>query len=333
MKRFRIVCLITAVLVAVLAGCGSSHSPAEQSSSSLGDQRSGGVVYADQILENLVKGFETDGANILGFTAVKDGNSMSKSIRQTVPCQDISFITAAFTATAVGIAQDRGLLSVEDSVLNYLKDSQPEKIDSKWKDMTIHHLLSCTMGNDKAYTFSEDPDIYEQEDWAAYLFSKPLDWKPGQKCAWSDGAYYLLSRILHEVTGMTLGAFVRDNLFTPMSIKDYAWAKDASGETLGGTGLYLPSDDLAKLGTLYMMRGKFAGKQLVSAEFVQAATQNQGPEGAGFGYGFWVRDKGFECRGLHQQVLLIKPESKLILAAYAYMTEPYDYWSVVDESA
>ena len=131
---------------------------------------------------------------------------------------------------------------------------------------------------------------------------------------------------------MTLEAFVRETLFVPMGINDYAWAKDAHGETLGGTGLYLPSDDLAKLGTLYLRQGKFAGKQLVSAGFVEAATRNQGPDGAGFGYGFWIRNEGFECRGQHQQILLIKPESELILAAYAYMTEPYDYWEMVNRA-
>ena len=131
---------------------------------------------------------------------------------------------------------------------------------------------------------------------------------------------------------MTAEAFIRRHLFQPLGIGDYAWAACPKGETSGGTGLYLATGDLAKIGLVYLHQGEYAGKRLLSREWIKEATRHQGQEDdPAYGYSFWMNRVGYEGNGAYRQMLLMVPERQLVLAAHAFQEE-YDYIALLEQT-
>ena len=144
---------------------------------------------------------------------MKDGKWEEIQLRPITTCLNCSSISKRFTATAVGIAWDRELISLEDPILPYLEQDLPLVCDEKLSQIRIRHLLTYTMGNDEGYLFEEDRYSYSKKNWARLILSRSLIHEPGAVFQYSNTNYYLLSCILHRVTGCTLLQVLRGNLF------------------------------------------------------------------------------------------------------------------------
>ena len=129
----------------------------------------------------------------------------------------LASVTKTFTATAIMILQERGKLSVTDSVCRHLKDCP-----AAWQPVTLHHLLSMSSG---IPNFTDFPDWLNTRAQSADYTStiarfknKPLDFAPGEKYAYSNSGYVLLGQIIEFVSGQTYEGFLRQNIFEPLGM-------------------------------------------------------------------------------------------------------------------
>ncbi len=194
----------------------------------------------------------------------------------------LASVTKSVTSTLVGLAVDRGVIPDVDVPM---VDELPPALlpDDPAKDaITLRHLLTMTSGLD----FDEDG---EWESWlqapnqAAYILDRPLEAPPGTLFHYSTPASHLLSIVLTEAVGVPTEDFARSVLFEPLGITAFRWQKDHQGYDYGGHGLWLRTEDMAKLGVLFLDWGLWQGRRVLSTTWAGQATSVQVDLGASFG--------------------------------------------------
>jgi len=130
----------------------------------------------------------------------------------------IGSITKQFTAAAIMKLVDKGLLSVDDLISNYLPDYPKKTGDST----TIHHLMTHTAG---IPDYTDDMSLMEKrackistEEVLGSFRDKPLDFRPGESFKYSNSGYYLLGLIVEEVSGQSYDAFLEESFFGPLGM-------------------------------------------------------------------------------------------------------------------
>lgn len=143
------------------------------------------------------------------------------------------------------------------------------------------------------------------------------------------GSSGVLAAIVHKVTGQRVSDYLKPRLFEPLGIEEPQWDTSPQGETIGGYGLHLRTEDIAKFGLLYLQKGKWNGKQLVPAAWVEQATSKQvsndspGAEGnfdwkQGYGFQFWrCRHGAYRGDGKDGQFCVVLPEQDAVIAITA----------------
>jgi CubicO group peptidase (beta-lactamase class C family) len=275
------------------------------------------------------------GANVFRIALYNAGEWREETLRPVYSCLNCFSLSKNFTATAVGIAQDMGLLSVEDPILSFFSDDLLESYDKKLERVTIRHLLTQTMGCSAGYMFEHDRYAHGTDDWAGYILSQPLEHEPGEEFVYSNSTFYLLSCIIHRVSGMTADKFLREHLFRPMGIESFAWEACPKGEAFGASSLYLTTKDIAKLGVVYLNKGVYQGKRLVSEKWAMDAVKLHVMSGGadGYGYSFWIGDGCYYGSGAFNQIILVLPERNIVFAAHAYIESDFDFTSIVKNAA
>ena len=281
-------------------------------------------------LDRMAAVIKERGDNVFDMALWQKGERSAHIITRTAPCQNCYSVTKSFTSIAVGIAQDRGLLSVDDPILKYLRGELPGKYDEKLERVTIKHLLTQTMGNEKGYLFEGDRYTHGSDDFLYIVLSAHLKYEPGTRFCYSNSTYYLLSCIVRRASGMMLDEFARQNIFVPLGVKDYAWTTCPKGETSGATGLYLPTGDLLKFGVMLMNKGIYEGRRVVSEEYIAEATKNHitFEEKGNYGYSFVPVEGGFTACGAYNQQIIVLPDKGIVFAAHAFM-ENINYYELL----
>jgi CubicO group peptidase (beta-lactamase class C family) len=230
-------------------------------------------------------------------------------------------VTKSFTSTAIGLASQEGLLDVNDLVLSHFPDLAPEKPAEQMKQMRIRDLLRMSTGHQN----DANPVVKARKDgqWTRAFLETEVENKPGTRFVYNSAASYMLGAIVQKVSGVTLEEFLRPRLFEPLGIKPPMWGKSPEGVNLGDGGLTLRTEDLAKFGLLYLQKGSWNNKQLLSEQWVEDATSRQTSTGGspgsnwdhGYGYQFW-RNKatGYRADGAFGQFSFVLPKYDVVLA-------------------
>ena len=200
-------------------------------------------------------------------------------------------LSKSFTSTAIGLAQDEGLLSIDDQVISFFPEDTPEEPSTHLKAMRISDLLRMNTGHEQEPSFRQLQD----DNWVKAFLAHEVKHKPGTHFRYNSMATYMCSAILQKVTGMTMMDFLTPRLFEPLGIENPTWESDPRGINVGGWGLSVTTGDISKLGQLYLQMGMWEGKQLLSQAWVEEATANQTSNGSnpesdwdqGYGYQFW----------------------------------------------
>jgi CubicO group peptidase (beta-lactamase class C family) len=245
----------------------------------------------------------------------------TRELHAVSPCQNCHSVTKTFTATAIGIAQDMNLLSVEDTIDQFFINEWSSNYDPELKNVKIRHLLTHTMGIEKGFLFEADRLKINTDNWLHYCLSKPLRNKPGEAYMYSNSTFYLLSCIISRASSMTLERFLYKHLFKPLSITNYAWGSCPSGETQGATNLFMSTKDMAKLGVLYLNKGIWENNRILSDNWVNEATKIQTPDSSGikYGFGMFITDTGYQFVGIHNQYVTIQPNLNMVAAAHGFV--------------
>ncbi len=210
---------------------------------------------------------------VYNICLIKDGKSHVRQITPASNAHNTYSVAKAFVVTAIGILQDRHMLSVDDKIYPLFKDQFPADADPRWKEVTIRNLMMHRTG----FAPKDNLDIDAQkmtdfpEDHLKFAFSKKLTYEPGTKSVYTDLSFYILSRVVTAVSGENLDSFLRRELFRPMKFREYAFATCPLGYPIGATGLYITTEDMAKLGLLYLQKGVYDGKRILSEAFVEQA--------------------------------------------------------------
>jgi len=231
-------------------------------------------------------------------------------------------LSKSFTSTAVGLAIAEGKLSVEDPVLKFFPDLAPAEPSENLKAMKVKDLLTMSTGHDK----EPKATAVQSEPWVKTFLAHPVVHKPGTKFVYNSQATYMQSAIVQKVTGKTVLEYLQPRLFEPLGITNPTWDKSPQGVSIGGWGLFIKTEDIAKFGQLYLQKGKWNGKQLIPQDWIEAATSKQvenGPKpnsdwGQGYGYQFWKSRFGaYRGDGKDGQFCIVLPEQDAVIAITA----------------
>ncbi|MFT5169055.1 MAG: hypothetical protein ACI8P3_004302, partial [Saprospiraceae bacterium] len=135
-----------------------------------------------------------------------------------------------------------------------------------------------------------------------------------------------LSAILQKITGVKVVDYLTPRLFEPLNIKKPHWDVCPKGINTGGWGLSITTEDIAKLGQLYLQKGQWNGEQLIAQKWVDMATSKQVSNGSnpendwnqGYGFQFWrSRHNSYRGDGAMGQFCLVFPELDAVVAITA----------------
>ena len=229
-------------------------------------------------------------------------------------------LSKSFTSTAIGMAIDEGLVSLDDPVISFFPDDAPAEPGAYLKSMRIRDLLRMNTGH------QQEPNrrmVQGGESWAKAFLAHEVPFKPGTHFVYNSFATYMLSAIIQKVSGETLLDYLTPRLFDPLGIENPNWESDPEGINTGGWGLSITTEDISEFGQLYLQKGVWEGKQLVSESWVEEATKLQSSNGSnpdsdwdqGYGYQFWrCRNNLYRGDGAFGQYCIVMPEQDAVLA-------------------
>ncbi len=233
-------------------------------------------------------------------------------------------LSKSFASTAIGLAVMEGRLTVDDPVVKFFPDELPEQVSDNLAAMKVRHLLSMSAGHSEDTTnrlfTSKGPT------WAKTFLGLPVENPPGTRFVYNSGATYMLSAIITKLTGQTLADYLAPRLFEPLGIEGYTWDLSPEGINTGGWGLSIKTEDIARLGQLYLNKGVWNGERILSEDWVREATSRQIANGddpnsdwaQGYGYQFWVcRHGAYRGDGMFGQFCIVMPEKDAVLAITA----------------
>lgn len=220
-------------------------------------------------------------------------------------------VSKSFTAVAILFAVQEGILSLEDRVTGFFPEKLPSPPCPNMAAMTIRHLLTMTPGLDAAphdfkyphlddvindFPYSYSNFSYDgRPDWVGDFLHRYVEHPPGQCFLYCSSCTYMLSAILRKATGQGLLEFLGPRLLEPLGIREAIWQKCPSGIEVGGWGLSLCAESLAKFGQFLLQEGRWEGRQLLGAEYIREMSRchilihtpgRKVPEQ--FGYQVWV---------------------------------------------
>lgn len=232
-------------------------------------------------------------------------------------------VTKTFIGIAIGMLYDRGLVHLEDKLVDYFPEIPVHPDNDTIREVTLYNLLTMSMGQDYI------PAIDNERDWVKALLNNPISFKPGSKFRYENLTTFMLSAIFKRVSGVKVSYYLREHLFEPLGIKDVYFLDNHDDITIGGLGLFIPTEGLAKTGLMLINKGVFNGKRILSEEWATMTLAKQIDNAdqfdpiktesrAGYGFQCWhCTHGGVRMSGLWAQICLMLPHKDTILAIHA----------------
>jgi CubicO group peptidase (beta-lactamase class C family) len=226
-------------------------------------------------------------------------------------------LSKSFTSTAVGMAVAEGTLSIDDEVLKFFPDDAPAAPSANLRAMRVRDLLTMNAGHQ-----DEVPTAADKISAKAFL-TNAVPHKPGTHFKYNTPATFMLSAIVQKQTGQTVFDYLQPRLFEPLGITRPVWNTNWQGISLGGYGLSVRTEDIARFGQLYLQKGKWKGKQLIPRDWVELATSRQVSNGSnpksdwdqGYGFQFWrCRNGAYRGDGAFGQYCIVLPDQDAVIA-------------------
>lgn len=229
-------------------------------------------------------------------------------------------LSKSFVSAAIGIAQGEGRLSIHDRLIDFFPEYLTDAVIPAMRRATLRDALTMRLGHDRcSFEFVDK----KHGDWVKQIFESTPAWEPGERFTYNSGATFMAAAVIHKVTGQNVVDYLRPRLFEPLGIKPPQWNCSPTGINIGGWGLWLSTQDIAKFGHLILNHGCWKGKQLIPADYLEEATSfqadnsmNEPPDWKlGYGYQFWrCRHNAFRGDGAAGQYALMMPDQDMVFA-------------------
>ncbi len=253
---------------------------------------------------------------------------------------NIKSVIKSILSIGTGIAQDKGLLNIDDRICNYLPEFAEQR-DVKHRLIKIRHLLTMSSGifwnGGVHYHCPMMEAMSRSGNWIDYIADCQLKNHPGTEHNYSEFDVILLSAVLTKATGDAFD-FINENLFLPLGIQNDRWIKSPDGvyyspaldKNLEKVSA-MRATDMLKLGILFLQKGKWEGKQILSSEYVQQAIAPS-PQNENYGFLWWRGPGWYGCRGFGGQTVTVFPEKERVVVTQAHSTSrPLEYNDIIFE--
>jgi CubicO group peptidase (beta-lactamase class C family) len=205
-------------------------------------------------------------------------------------------VTKSISSALTGIAIDLKFLKDEHVMLKqFFNGNKGIDWGDKKDEITIKDILTMTSGLEweESIPYSNWRNSHNKMarsgDWIKYVLNLPMAAAPGSRFNYNTGTSNLLAIIIEKATGMSVDNFAKKYLLDPLGIEDYKWYRNPAGKPCtGGSkgGIFLRPRDMARIGYLYLNKGKWKGQTIVSESWVEKSTGAQSRKG-GYGYLWW----------------------------------------------
>jgi CubicO group peptidase (beta-lactamase class C family) len=211
---------------------------------------------------------------------------------------DLRSISKSVVGLLYGIAVAEGRVpAVDQPIVDQFPAYADLAADPQRRRLTIAHVLSMTLGTEwdetLPYTSQRNSEIAMEmaPDMLRFVLDRPIVAEPGSRWTYNGGCSALLGHLIAQGTRMPLTDFAREKLFEPLGIRDPEWILASNGEPSAASGLRMLPRDLAKIGQLVLDRGRWGGRQLVPAAWLDASFTRHAAtaeEGLDYGYQWWL---------------------------------------------
>lgn len=233
-------------------------------------------------------------------------------------------MTKSFVSLAVGLLEADGKLSLDDSIVDYFPEKQPENGAYEYTKMTtIRDMLTMTSCHNQ--TTYKAAGV---TDWVGSFFTIQPTHVPGTNFSYDTSASHVLGALVEKLSGKTLLDYLREKCLDTLEFSREAFVlKDPNGISMGGSGLCATPMDILK--TLYLVAhdGEWQGRQLLPKAYIRDAKSKlrdtYGKSSAmeeqfGYGYQIWQsRNNGFMFFGMGGQLALYVPEKDIFMVTTA----------------
>ena len=302
----------------------------------------------DQAFASYLQAIVDSAQDIHSIMVLQHGKVLEEKMFVPDTAHILNSVSKTFTATAVGFAISEGLLSLDDKIVDLFPESVPDQASDTLKRVTIRHLLTMNSGH---ATEPARAIRRSNGDWVRGFMEWPLKYEPGTCFCYNSLGTYVLSAAVQKVTGQKIVDYLDSRLWQPLGIEHPKWLESPAGINTGGWGLYLKTEDMARMGLCILNGGKFGGKQVIPADWVKEMTANQVPSVSGmnerqlrelqadplnpanaiydkkkndwlqgYGYQMWRgRNNDFRADGANGQYILILPDKDAVIVTTAHV--------------
>lgn len=295
----------------------------------------------DKAFTEYLSAVDAAGEDLHSIMIVKDGKVLKEQwLSEGAPekAHILNSVSKTFTSMAVGFAINEGYFKLSDKIVDLFPEETPEEISENLAAMTVEDLLTMSCGHDTDPTSSARK--VEGKTWAQAFLEYPVDHKPGTYFCYNSLGTYMLSALVQKTTGEKVVDYLYPRLFEPLCIDKPEWQESPEGINCGGWGLFLKTEDLAKMGQLILQKGMWNGKQIapqawvetMSTKHVECRPAGVTPEQViergmtketsdwlqGYCYQMWrCRNNAVRADGANGQYIIIIPEKNAVIATTA----------------
>ena len=233
-----------------------------------------------------------------------------------------------FTSTAVGFAVSENRLKLTDKVISFFPNDLPDSISPNLAALTVRDVLIMSDGQ-----FPEPSAVAAtSKNWVKGFLATPIVNKPGSVFLYNSMGTFMLSAIVQKATGQKVIDYLKPRLFDPLGISGMDWEENLMSINTGGWGLRVKTEDMAKLGQLYLQKGVWNGNQILPTTWIEEATTTkiiQHPDlpqakkdssdwEQGYCYQIWrCRHHAFRADGAFGQYIIMMPDQDMVVAIQA----------------
>lgn len=290
-------------------------------------------------IQNFIRQIEEDELELHSLIMVRNGHVVAEG--QWAPYELeashlLNSLSKSFTSTAIGMAIAEGLLSLDDSVISFFPEEVTPTIQANMSSLRVRHLLTMSTG----HAVDTTPFMVGTDNWAKAFLEIPITHEPGTFFLYNTGATYMLSAILRKATGENLLDFLQPRLIEPLGMSGITSVTCPRGIHVGGFGMSMKTEDIAKFGLLYLQKGQWNGQRILSEKWVEEATASQIANGTdpnsdwaqGYGFQFWrCRHGAYRGDGAFGQFCIVLPEQNTVIAMTGGVMEMQSVLDVVWE--
>jgi len=260
--------------------------------------------------------------NLYGIVIKQNGERLEHRWRSNDKVNVYS-ASKSVTALAIGILMDEKKMTLTDRLIDFFPEYQ-ESMANGTEQITIRDLLQMQSGK---FEFFGDFGFKQQDNIAVFM-KYPVEATPGSKFCYSNGCTYLLARIVEKLSGQTLRDFLVPKLFSVLDIENPQWFTCYHGHTMGASGLFLTTEELSRVGEVFLNEGRFNETVIVSASFIKACytdailtgDETQLNNSSHYGYQVWLGEVPgtYRLDGMYGQFSIIFPEENATVTITAH---------------